>query len=183
MWNPVVLTFDLTLTWPLTSLSTIVGVLKIRLVESFRLPFSRLSTTIRSGVRHGGAESASPLAVRVWPKIPAGHGLRRYAKVKVKVSSGHQISSVGRGRCEICFMGHLTHIIQWCSSISDLGHLGCLLGRGKVNVRSNQAKFQSRLFGLKLRFIPFSFPVSVQRYHFHLCQFLELQKSWIFGYV
>ena len=39
MWT-VVLTFDLTLTWPLTSFSKIFGVLKIRLVKSVRLPFS-----------------------------------------------------------------------------------------------------------------------------------------------
>ena len=39
MWKPEVLTFDLTLTYPLTFLSKIFGVPKICLVESFRLPF------------------------------------------------------------------------------------------------------------------------------------------------
>ena len=34
------------------------------------------------------------------------------AKVRVKVRSGHQRSSVGRCRCDTCFMGHFTHRTQ-----------------------------------------------------------------------
>ena len=81
MWKPVVLTFDLTMTLPQTSLSKMFGVLKICLVGSFRLPFSRLSTTICSGVRQG-AESAPP-AGRVRPNTPAGRGLKRKTKNRV----------------------------------------------------------------------------------------------------
>ena len=77
MWKPVVLTFDLTLTWPLTSFCKIFGVLKICLVESFRLPFSRISTTIRSGVRQGGQNLPPPPAGRVRPNTPAGRGLKK----------------------------------------------------------------------------------------------------------
>ena len=63
---------------------------------------------------------------------PAARGLRCYAKEKVKVRSGHQRSSVGRGRRDTCFMSQFIHIIQkWYSFISDLGHLRQLLGRGQ----------------------------------------------------
>ena len=49
----------------MTYLSKIFGTLKIDLVETFRLPFSRLSTTLRSEVRQGGgAASASPSRAR-----------------------------------------------------------------------------------------------------------------------
>ena len=65
MWKPVVLTFDLTL----TSFSKFFGVFKIRLVESLRLPFFRLSTTIRSGVRQG-AVSAPPPKRGAFGRIP-----------------------------------------------------------------------------------------------------------------
>ena len=57
MCKRVVLNFDLTLTWPLTSLSKIFGVPKIGLAESFRVPFSRLFSlwpSVRELDRGGG---------------------------------------------------------------------------------------------------------------------------------
>ena len=69
------MTFDLTLTSPLTSLSKLFGVPKICFVKSFCLPFFRLSTTIRSGFRQGDRISPHPCAMRVRPNTPAMRGL------------------------------------------------------------------------------------------------------------
>ena len=62
--------------------------LRFVLLRAFVCRFFRLSTTIRSGVRQGGAESAPP-AGRVRPNTPAGRGLSERAFKKLSNAPFH----------------------------------------------------------------------------------------------
>ena len=108
-----ILTFDLTLTWHVTSFGKFRGCFRIVSSRAFKRRIVRLSAAIRSRVMTWGRLTPPPPpASRGWRSTPANAGLRRvepYVKWswKVKVKVWPQVKS-GQGHV-MTKMGHIAY--------------------------------------------------------------------------